>query len=35
MSRPRIKFVQTQNVDWVAQPDGTAIKRLNVDLVDG
>ncbi len=35
MARPYIEFVQTQNVDWVIQPDGTAIKRLNIDPVDG
>ncbi|MET0364935.1 MAG: hypothetical protein ABW169_09790 [Sphingobium sp.] len=35
MARPYIEFVQTQNVDWEAQPDGTLVKRLNVDPVDG
>lgn len=35
MARPYIEFVQTQNVDWVEQADGTSIKRLNVDPVDG
>jgi hypothetical protein len=35
MARPHIEFVQTQNVDWQEQPDGTQIKRLNRDLDDG
>jgi hypothetical protein len=35
MARPYIEFVQTQNVDWERHPDGTEIKRLNVDPVDG
>lgn len=32
MTRPHIEFVQTQNVDWETQPDGTQVKRLNSDL---
>jgi hypothetical protein len=35
MPRPHIEFVQTQNVDWREQPDGTQIKRLNWDPQDG
>lgn len=35
MARPHIEFVQCQNVDWQAEPDGTEVKRLNVDPVDG
>ena len=35
MARPYIEFVQTQNVDWEDQADGTRLKRLNVDPVDG
>lgn len=35
MSRPHIEFVQTQNIDWVRQADGSEIKRLNIDPVDG
>lgn len=35
MTRPYIEFVQTQNVDWQEQPDGTSIKRLNASPVNG
>lgn len=35
MARPHIEFVQTQNVEWQAQPDGTLTKLLNADPVDG
>lgn len=35
MSRPYIEFVQTQNVDWELLPDGSCIKLLNADPVDG
>lgn len=35
MARPYIEFVQTQNIGWEPQPDGSSIKRLNVDPVDG
>ena len=35
MARPYIEFVQTQNVDWALQADGSIVKRLNVDPVDG
>jgi hypothetical protein len=35
MARPYIEFVQTQNIDWETQPDGTEMKRLNVDPIDG
>lgn len=35
MARPHIEFVQTQNVDWQLQPDGTQIKLLNSDPQDG
>lgn len=35
MARPYIEFVQTQNVDWELRSDGSEIKRLNVDPVDG
>lgn len=35
MARPYIEFVQTQNVEWTVEPDGTQVKRLNVDPVDG
>ncbi|HEX7855695.1 MAG TPA: DUF4437 domain-containing protein [Sphingobium sp.] len=35
MARPYIEFVQTQNIDWETQADGTQVKRLNVDPVDG
>jgi hypothetical protein len=30
MPRPHIEFVQTQNIDWQEQSDGTAAKLLNV-----
>lgn len=35
MTRPYIEFVQAQNVDWEEQPDGTSLKRLNADPVEG
>jgi len=35
MARPYIEFVQTQNVEWTGQSDGSEVKRLNVDPVDG
>ncbi|MFT3968216.1 MAG: DUF4437 domain-containing protein [Sphingobium sp.] len=35
MARPYIEFIQTQNVDWEEQADGSRVKRLNVDPVDG
>lgn len=35
MTRPYIEFVQTQNVEWQEHPDGTSIKRLNTDPLDG
>ena len=35
MARPYIEFIQTQNVDWEEQPDGTSVKRLNCDPESG
>lgn len=35
MGRPHIEFVQTQNVGWQSQPDGTSVKRLNHDRESG
>lgn len=35
MARRHIEFVQSQNVDWQDQADGTQVKRLNVDPMDG
>lgn len=31
MARPHIEFVQTQNIDWQMQPDGSQQKLLNAD----
>lgn len=31
MARPHIEFVQTQNIDWQIQPDGSRTKLLNAD----
>jgi len=35
MARPHVEFVQSQSVDWVDGGDGTAIKPLNIDPVNG
>src|SRR5689334_19955462 len=35
MPRPHIEFVQTQNIDWQEQPDGSATKLLNADPESG
>lgn len=35
MARPYIEFVQTQNIGWQTQHDGTEIKRLNGDADSG
>jgi len=35
VARPYIEFVQCQNIDWEELDDGTQVKRLNVDPVDG
>lgn len=35
MTRPHIEFVQTQNIAWAPQGDGTEIKLLNADPDDG
>jgi hypothetical protein len=35
MARPHIEFVQSQSVEWVDGGDGTMIKPLNIDPVNG